>query len=124
MAGKHDITIEQGATFSKTFTWRADNGSDPPSGPIVDLTGCSARMQIRSNITSNTVILELTTTNGLITLLSGSVADHIQITIPATTTAGLSGWTTAVYDLEIVTASGFVTRLLKGTVTLDPEVTR
>lgn len=123
MAGKHDITIEQGATFQKFFTWRIDNGVLPPTGPIVDLTGCTARMHIRETVSSNQVLLELSTTNGMITLLSGSVPDHIKIELSAVTTAALT-FTSAVYDLEIVTPSGFVTRLLKGNITVDPEVTR
>lgn len=123
-AGKYDFTIEQGASYVDTFTWRVDDGSNPPIGPIVNVAGCTARMDIRQSLTSNQIILTLTTENGRIILTPGDVVDNIKINLNASTTMGLS-FDTAVYDLEIaVTATSFVTRLLKGIVTLDKEVTR
>lgn len=122
-AGKFDLAIEQGATFTLDLTWRQDTGTTPPSGPIVDLTGCSARAQFRASVADSVVLHELNTTAGEITLYAGSVSPNIHIEISATNTATFS-WSTAVWDLEITTPSGNVTRLLKGNVTVDPEVTR
>ena len=48
---------------------------------------------------------------------------HNEIAITATATAAIT-WTTGVYDLEIVFPSGDVRRLVYGTVTVSPEVTR
>lgn len=122
-AGKYDLTIEQGTTFTAQFTWRIDDGSDPPSGPIVDLTGATARMQIRQNTTSMNFYVELTTENGRITLAPGNVSPNVSLFISSLDTAKLN-FATGVYDLEIVTADGIVTRLLKGNVVMDKEVTR
>ena len=122
-AGKYDLNIEQGTTFNAQFTWRVDDGSDPPSGPIVDLTGATARMQIRQSPSAVNYYVELTTENGRITLSPGQADPNVTLFISSIDTAKLN-FQTGVYDLEIVTADGNVTRLLKGNVTLDREVTR
>ncbi len=44
--------------------------------------------------------------------------------ISATTTAALTAPFSGVYDLELVSAGGVVTRLLQGAATVSPEVTR
>ena len=42
-AGLYDITIEQGATFQMNLTWKDSTGSP------VNITGYTARMQVREN---------------------------------------------------------------------------
>jgi len=86
----------------------------------VALTGFSARMQLRPSLTSDTVLAEYTTTNGLIVLETS--LNTITISIPATTTAGYN-FSTAVYSLELVGGST-VYQLITGTITLVQEVTR
>jgi hypothetical protein len=115
-AAKLKLAIEQGATFRKTVTWKAGVPSLP-----VDLTGCTARLQMRSEIASATVLVTLTTENGGIAL--GGVAGTIELIITATATALLT-FTAAVYDLEIILANSDVRRLLYGPVTNSLEVTR
>lgn len=115
-AGKLKLTIDQGATFTKQLTWKTGTPA-----VAVDLTGYTARMQIRPTIESSTVLVSLTTENGGIAL--GGTAGTITLTITATATAAFT-WTEGVYDLELVSAGGVVTRLLKGAVTVTPEVTR
>jgi len=115
-AGKLKLAIEQGATFRKLLTYKAGTPA-----VAVNLTGCTARMQIRSAITSPTVLVNLTTENGGIVL--GGTAGTIELIITDTATAAIT-WTTGVYDLEIVFPSGDVRRLVYGTVTVSPEVTR
>lgn len=114
-AGNYDITIEQGATFSLVFTWRDSAGS------LVNVTGYSARMQVRKSPSSPTVLLDLSTTGGGITL--GGTNGTITLSASAATTAALSP-SPAVYDLEMVSPGGVVTRLLAGKVNILPEVTR
>ena len=97
------------------------------SGGIVEyntptnLTGYSARMQIRANINDATVIEELTSENGMINI--SNINKTITLVIPATTTA-LYNFSTAVYSLEMISSGGQVTPFCAGTFTLVKEVTR
>lgn len=115
-AAKLKLAIEQGATFRKTLTWKAGKPA-----VAVDLTGCTARMHIRAEITSPTPLVTLTTENDGITL--GGVAGTIVLLITATATAAFA-WEAGVYDLEVVFANGDVRRLLYGPVVVSLEVTR
>jgi hypothetical protein len=115
-AFKHNLKIDQGATFQDVTTYKAGDPAVP-----VNLTGCTARMHIREELETPTVLLELTTENGGITL--GGVAGTITLNISATATA-LITWTAAVYDLELIFADSTVRRLLAGGVSVSPEITR
>jgi hypothetical protein len=115
MAGTYDITIEQGATFRRILTWRDGNGV------AVNLTGWTARLQMRRSLTASSPFLELNTESGGLVL--GGSAGTIEIVISAEATAALDQ-KHGVYDLEMVSGSGEVTRLLQGRVTLDREATR
>ena len=110
------LVILQGETYDETVTWKAGDPSLP-----VDLTGCTARMQIRNIITSTEVLLDLTTDNGGIVL--GGVEGTIQRIISATETSAIA-WKVGVYDLEIYYPDGRVKRFMEGSVTVSPEVTR
>lgn len=114
-AASHDFEIEQGATLLKTVTWKDDNGTP------INLTGCTARLQARSSTSSPTVLIDLTTENGgiVITPLTGT----LTLNMTATQTAALA-FKRAKYDLEVVDAAGFVTRLLQGSISVSPEVTK
>lgn len=111
--GVYDFTIYQGATFSRVITWKDE------SETLVNLTGYTARMQIRQRIGGDTLIA-LTTENSRIAL--GGTAGTITLNVSATDTAALT--MDGVYDLELVSAAGVVTRLLQGSVTLSKEVTK
>ena len=87
----------------------------------IDLTGYTARMQLREKIDSETVIHELTTENSGISLNTSLYT--INLTIPAATTAGFT-FSQAVYSLELVSAGGVVTPFCNGTIALVKEVTR
>lgn len=87
----------------------------------VDLTGYTARMQIRAKIDDPVVIQELTTENGRINI--SNVSKTITMNIPAATTAGYT-FSTAVYSLEMISSGGQVTPFCSGTITLVKEVTR
>ena len=109
------ITIEQGSTFSLSLNWT--NSSDE----TIDLTSYSARMKGRSDNESSAEIFSLTDASE-ITL--AATDPNVIITIPATTTATYEAPLLGVYDLELVSDSGFVTKLLKGRLRIDREVTR
>ena len=88
--------------------------------PPVNLTGYTARMNIRSTVDAATILHTLTTENSGIAL--GGAAGTVDLLISATDTA-LFTFGTAVYDLELISGT-VVTRLLSGNVTLSKEVTR
>jgi hypothetical protein len=111
---KRSMPIIQGADLNLTFTWRS-------AGTPVNLTGATARLQVRSDIDSPDVLLELTTENGGIQL--GGAAGTVRRYMNATGTAALT-WTEGVYDMEIIFADGSVRRLLAGNASVSREVTR
>ncbi len=114
---KLNLTINQGSTFSKAVTWKTGTPPLP-----VNLVGCAARMQVRSKVNSDVVLLSFTTENGGIVL--GGVAGTITFAkLTATETAAIT-WLSAVYDLEIVFADNTVQRKIAGSITISPEVTR
>lgn len=119
-AGKLNLKIEQGATFKKLLQWKAGDPSVP-----VDITGYQIRMQIRSEQSSSVVLLDLTTSNNRIVITS-AVQGQFELRLTATETAALT-FEGGVYDLEMVAPDApdnTVTRLLAGSVTVLPEVTR
>jgi hypothetical protein len=67
-------------------------------------------------------VLTLTSENAGITL--GDAAGTITLSATATVTAALTAPFSGVYDLELVSGGGVVTRLLEGSATISPEVTR
>lgn len=112
-AGQYSFEIDQGSTFTRTLTYKV-------SGVVVNLTGYTARMQLRPTVASDTVTLSLTTENGRISLTSQGV---ITLSVAADVTAALAAGV-YVYDLELVAGNGTVTRLLEGSAIVSPEVTR
>lgn len=113
-AGTWNMTIEQGATFSAVLTWRDSNGS------AINLTGHTARMQIRTSARAAAATLSLTTENGRIAL--GGAAGTITLSISAADTAAIQA-RPYVYDLELVNGAT-VTPVVKGACLVTPEVTR
>lgn len=114
IAGVYNINLDQGATFRRSIVVKN------PDESLFDFTNHTARMQIRPEIDSDDVMIELTTENGRIAL--GGTNGTIQLTIDADDTEAIQY--DGVYDLEIINNSGSVFRLLKGIVRLDYEVTR
>lgn len=106
-----------------------DSGSMPPyqSGgvltyyPPMDLTGYTARAQVRASVSAAEPLLDLTTEEGGIVI--DAPTGTIELRMDAAATAGIT-WSQGVYDLELVDPDGFVTRLAQGSVSVDREVTR
>lgn len=115
-ADKLKLRIEQGATFRKLIAWKTKETRQP-----IDLTGCTARMHVRSSIKATTPLLVLTTENNRILL--GGADGTITLDLSDEITAGIT-WLSAVYDLEIVFPNGTVRRLVQGSITVSQEVTR
>jgi hypothetical protein len=90
------LVIEQGATFIWPFLWQA--GPTMKTLEPVDLTGCTARMQVRAEIDSVDVLLDLTTENSGIVL--GGATGMVTVEVSATATSAID-WTSGVFDLEV-----------------------
>jgi len=123
LAGIYNITCQQGSTFSRTITLKYPDPASPPADPtylLWDFTGYTARMQVRRTVDSSTIIISLTTENGRISLFGASGIMELNISAADTATITSSG----VYDIEIISNAGVVSRILQGDFTLSQEVTR
>jgi hypothetical protein len=109
-AGKYNFTLEQGATFSREITVQ-------DSGSAMNLTGYTPRMQMRSTHDSSTIALTITAS------ISNATQGKISLSATDTLTSAVEEGI-YVYDLEIESSGGTVTRLMEGNVTVTPEVTR
>ena len=109
-AGTYNFIVEQGATFTRQLTVKENTSA-------LNLTGYSVASKMRSTHDSSTVVGTFTCT------ISNASGGIISMTMtPAVTGAIEEGM--YVYDLEITSGSGTVSRLLQGEVTVSPEVTR
>ena len=120
-ASVYDLYIEQGATFRMRVRLYDS------SNQTLNLTGYTARSQIRQTIVSTAIIHEMTTENGGIAITGAS--GYLDVTISDTITKAFKFTSPAVWDMELIspastTPPNIVTRLLKGEVYLDLEVTR
>ena len=109
-AGTYNFVLDQGATFTRQLTVKDD-------GSVMNLTGYSVASKMRSTHASGTVVGTFTCT------ISNATGGIITMSMTSTTTGGIEEGI-YVYDLEMTSGSGVVTRLMEGTVTVNPEVTR
>ena len=121
----HDLTIEKGATFDPIIAWEDENGAR------IDLTGCSAQMQIRRDVDSSPSFNLSTTNNGISlqtvnmatdNVPSGSVTGTIKIVIPAVQTSTIN-FQDGVYDVNVTFGDGRVWKLLFGNVRTVENIT-
>lgn len=110
MSGKLDLTIEQGATFSRTITIK------DASNVVVDISTDTFAGQVRKRHQSGTVEATMTMT------VTDGPNGEVTATISATDTAQMDTGD-FVYDIEW-TSGSTVIRLLEGVATVTPEVTR
>ena len=109
MAIKANLVVDQGSSFSATIdVTNAD-------GTVFNLTGYTVAAQMRKNYTSSVAVTFSSThsnTGGAITLSL----------LPATTSTIEPG--RYLYDVEIRSAGGSITRVVEGMVTVTPGMTR
>lgn len=103
---QYNFSAWKGTTFSKRLIRLTGDGNSPPE----DLTGWSATLTLYDSTDHTTVLLTLTSGDG-ITL--GTTEGTIDLFIPASTTGALD-WRTAVYDLRMTQPDGTVEALLYG----------
>lgn len=126
MAARYSFTIDQGATKEFTVVY-ADADNVP-----VDLTGYTAKMQIRPNPGSEVLYATLSTTispNGSGLYITGlpsnpvpATSGSIGVVMSAALTTNLN-FGEASYDLELYNGT-YVIRVIEGKVRLNKEVTK
>ena len=109
-AGTYNFILEQGATFTRTLTVQENSSA-------MNLTGYSVASKMRSTHDSGTMVGTFTCT------ISNATGGVITMNMTSSTTSGIEEGM-YVYDIEITSSAGTVTRLMEGTVTVNPEVTR
>ena len=110
-AANHDLVIDQGTSFVLDITIKE-------GGTVKNLTGYSARAQMRSTKTASSVAGSFTCS--IPTPSNGVVKMELS---PSTSSAMAAG--SYFYELEIHTSGdAVVKRIIEGKVTLTQEVTR
>ena len=110
MAIVSNLTIDQGATFNAQIDISDDSGNTQ------NLTGYSVAGQIRKSYDS-------TTYTAFSASVSNATGGTITISLTSTQTNALAAGR-YVYDVEITSGGGVVTRVLEGQVEVTPGVTR
>ncbi len=109
-AGTYNFILEQGATFNRILTLKENNSA-------MSLSGYSVASKMRSTHDSSTVVGTFTCT------ISNASAGEITMQMTASTTGAIEEGM-YVYDVEITNSAGTVTRIMEGSITVNPEVTR
>ncbi len=112
-----DLEVYKGSTFVKIIQWKTGTPA-----LAINLTGCTARMQIRKSVNDSTILDNLTTENNRLEITE-PLNGKFKITIPASASTAYA-FTSAVYDLEIIFTDGSVIRVIEGCLSAIPEVTR
>ncbi len=111
--GLWNPNCRQGETFTRVITWKDS------AGVLVNLTGYTAKLQLRDTQT-NTVVDEFTESTGL---ALGGVLGTITWTMTATETAALPVGSLA-YDLRLTSGTSVVTYLLAGHTAVQKRITQ
>ena len=107
---RYNIQLDQGSDYQ--LVWPVVNAA----GQAQSLSGWSGALQVRSNPTSEDTLVDLT---GRL-VLSGS---NVTLTVPGNVSSDWE-WRTGIYDLELTSNTGVVTRVCQGRFTVSAEVTR
>lgn len=109
MAIKANLVVDQGSSFSATIdVTNAD-------GTVFNLTGYTVAAQMRKNYTSSVAV----TFSAAHTNTGGAITLSLLPTITATIEPGRY-----LYDVEIRSSGGSITRVVEGMVTVTPGMTR
>jgi hypothetical protein len=121
-AGRYDTIIEQGATFTRTITWKDSSGAG------INLTGYTVAGKVKSKVSDKVALLSFTVSIAD----QGTNPGQFTINLTATQTATLPSVYTEdgkkqslelSYDVE-ATSGATVTRIIEGILSNSPEVTR
>ena len=109
MAIKANLVFDKGTSFSATIDV-TDTG-----GGVFNLTGYTTAAQMRKNYNSSTAVTFATSHSG--------AAGIITLSLSAANTVSLEPGR-YLYDVEITSGGGTVTRVVEGIVTVTPGMTR
>jgi hypothetical protein len=109
MAIKANLVVDQGTTFTATIDLT------DPSGVVFNLTNYTVAAQMRKNYTSSTATTFVANHTG--------AGGEINLLLSANTTSVLAPGR-YLYDVEITSPGGAVTRVVEGIVTVTPGITR
>lgn len=110
----YDILVDQGATLNRAFFIK-----NPAKRPI-DLSSYTARMHIRDLTVSLDIIETLTTETEQIVI--DGLDGRVDILLTPAETEALTA-KKYVYDLELESPEGEVTKILSGSLTVRSEIT-
>ena len=110
MATISNLYVDAGSTYSNIITVSASNGQ------ALDLTGFTVASQMRKSYGSSTVY---NFTSSIYNAALGKV--RLQLTDTQSQTIPAGRW---LYDVEIRSPSGAVTRVVEGIVTVNPQITQ
>src|SRR6056300_1450224 len=111
MATISNLTIDQGTDFDITVNVDADDGGS------LDLTGYTGRAQIRKSYSSLTAI------DFTVSIILPTTDGQLRLSLPASTSNTMKPGR-YLYDLEIESSTGKVTRVIEGQITITPSITR
>jgi len=110
MAAVANLSIDQGSTFTSDITVKDINGN------VFDLTGYTAVAKLAKGYSSTRTRTAMTTA-----FATDRTTGVLTISLTAVQTAALDA-ERYVYDVEIISSSNTVTRVLEGIITVRPEV--
>lgn len=116
MARKYDIEVDQGSKFELTV-------SVTIHGALVDISGWTARLQIRGDRRLDSPVLATLVSSGIgaeLTVVGPSA--QVQIDMHGATSLGWD-WDYGQYDLTVYEPGGEPHRVLQGKVTVNHIVT-
>lgn len=115
MTARYDFKLNQGTDLTVPFFLTDE------SGKALNLSGFSAQMQLRSNSYTGNLVDTLTSENKGI-ILDGDVGSLTVVFVHEKTEAYPA--TALVYDIELISPSNLITRVVEGRIAVSPEVTR
>ena len=115
MADVYNMNIDQGSDYNLNLVYKNI------SGVAINLTNYTVRAYLKRCIKQTVADFEMTTENGRI-ILSDPTNGMLTIKLTNEETASLGG--SYYYDLEIISNTNVVTRLIQGMAILDSEVTK
>ena len=110
-AGTYNLVIDQGSDFALDLVIKQ-------GGTALNLANYSGRAQLRTSVDASSASASFTVT------VTNAANGALKMQLPAATSSGISAGE-YVYDLEIFTSGdSVVKRIIQGSATITPEVTR